>query len=467
MRDADGHVIYIGKAKNLFNRLSSYFKSGTHDQKTTNMLARVVDFEYFLANSENDALALEANLIKRHKPHYNILLKDNKTFPYIQIAGDKVEITRRPKSGRGVAVFGPYFNGIRASGLLDTIYDIFSVRDKLNNEVINKIKLFLKGEEDFNAREILTEKMTQASAMQQYELAIRYRNGITFLDRLKDRIITNVGRDVNCDVFAYAAGADVFVVSVLTVRAGKLIGVQNFANQNDSPKTDDEKLEEFVGQYYIENAAVGDVVTNAQKGYKKQLVDMAHANAREYLETSIEKINFKTQFTVGACEELRDALGLRVVPKKIECFDISHFDGENVVASMVVFIDGAPERKLYRKFRIRHGQGNDDFLSMHEVLTRRLKRLGTADPSFGPAPDLIVVDGGKGQLSAVMEIEKGVWGELFPPRVCALAKREEEIYVPDRSEPIILDRRSYALRLLQRIRDEAHRFAITFNRQTR
>ena len=506
MRDSNGHVIYIGKAKSLRARLGSYFKSGSHDAKTTAMLQRVADFEYFVCANENDALGLEANLIKKHKPHYNILLKDNKSFPYIKIARGEfpyLEITRKPFRGnspfnergsapqaqRGV-LFGPYFNGIWAKELLSVVQDVFTVRcctnmaklpclnhqmekcpapcaGKINKtdyaKIIDDVKSFLRGERDGGAREILTRKMEKAAELQQFELAIRYRNGLNFLDKLKERTITQVGRDVNCDVFGFAARADVFVVAVLTVRAGKLIGVQNFANQNNSPKADDEKLQEFIAQYYLENIEPDEVVTTAVKGYKKKLLDMAYENAHEYIETSIEKIKYKNEFTIGACKELGEILGLAHTPKKIECFDISHMGGTGTVASMVVFIDGVAEKKLYRKFRIRHGEGNNDVASMHEVLTRRLKRLGGGgDDSFGTAPDLIILDGGKAQLSVVEEVRS----TNYEIPVIAFSENNE-IFLPERKDPIALDKRSYALRLLQRIHDEAHRFALGYQTKVR
>ena len=494
MRDAGGHVIYIGKAKDLFKRLSSYFRRDVHDAKTTAMISCVANFEYFVCQTENDALGLESNLIKRHKPHYNILLKDNKSFPYIRITTDKfpyLEVTRKLKQ-RG-KYFGPYFNGIWAKELLGVVQDIFGVRQcehmgkeaclnyqigkcpapcvgKISQEDYGKhienIKSFLKGEKDFGAREILTEKMEKAAELAQFELAIRYRNGLRFLDKLKERTITQVGRDVNCDVFACAERADVFVVSALTIRAGKLIGVQNFANQNDSPNTGEEKLQEFINQYYLENIRPDEVVTDAVRGYKKKLLDMAAQNAHEYIETSIEKINFKTQFTVGACEELQGVLGLSAVPKKIECFDASHIGGEGVVASMAVFVDGVAEKKLYRKFRIRHGLGNNDFMSINEVIIRRLKRLGGVDPSFGTAPDLIIVDGGKGQLTAALAAKESASNMVAIPPIIAFSE-VNEIYLPDRSDAVVLDKRSYALRLLVRIRDEAHRFAIGYQKDLR
>jgi excinuclease ABC subunit C len=525
MRNSAGHVIYVGKAKVLKNRLGSYFHQRAHDAKTTAMLQNVADFEYYVVSTEKDALGLEANLIKKHKPHYNILLKDNKTFPYIKITGGAfpcLEITRKT-GDKHAKYFGPYFNGIWARDLLRTIHDIFPVRAcsgnvkcTMNNvqcwqkeacmnfqigrcsapccgkidkddyvQIINQVKSFLRGENDHGAHGALTAKMNNASDLAQFELAIRYRDSIRFLDKLKERTITQVASDVNADIFGSAAQGDVFVVSVLTVRAGKLIGVQNFANK-DTVGEDQEALSTFIMQYYTENIvpelivaehALDDVaeilgckVFNPQRALKKKLLDMANQNAMEYLSTSIEKIEFKTQFTLGACEELATTLGLAVVPKKIECYDISHYGGDETVASMVVFINGVAERKLYRKFKIRTVEGVDDCRSMQEVLGRRLRRLGSADESFGTPPDLIIVDGGKGQLSSALltlENYKQITNDEFRMDLISLAERNEEIFVPNNSEPVVLPKRSYALRLVQRVRDEAHRFAVTFQRSRR
>ncbi|MCL2228394.1 MAG: excinuclease ABC subunit UvrC [Firmicutes bacterium] len=461
MRDMANHVIYIGKAKDLFKRLSSYFRKGNHDAKTIALVQRVVDFNYFVCKTENDALALEANLIRRHKPHYNVLLKDNKTFPYILVTDDKIEITRQlHKRGK---YFGPYFNGIWASGIMDTIYDLFNVRGKCDPETIANIKRFLSGEDEFNAREVLEQKMNQAAELQQFELAIRYRNGMNFLDKFKERTIANVARNVNCDVFGCASTAQVFVVSVLTVRAGKIIGIQNFSNLNNSPKTDAEKLDEFIGQYYFENIRPTEVVTDAKVGYKKKLVDMANINAQEYAQTSIERIEQKHQFTHGACGELQNVLGFEHNIKRIECFDISHTGGEHVVGSMVVFIDGEVARKMYRKFKIRHTNDSDDYASIYEVLLRRLNRIGGTDESFRETPDLIIADGGKGQLSAAMlavdNVDNPLSPESFPRDRIIGFTENNEVFLINRSDPIVLDKHSYALRLLCRVRDEAHRFA--------
>lgn len=529
MRDAGGRIIYIGKAKNLKSRLSSYFKSGSHDMKVTAMLAKVVEFDYFITATENDALALESNLIKRHSPHYNVLLKDSKSFPYIKIVEPTggypyLEVTRKTAQGRGKkeTFFGPYFNGIWARDLLEVVRDIFPLRScsdiefrkktpcvnsqigrcmglcvgKIERDdymkIIDDVKSFLKGSSDFGAKETLTQKMEQAASLEQFELAIRYRNGLAFLDKLKERTITEVARSLNVDIFGFAVRADVFVTSVLTVRAGRLIGIQNFSEVNKGIESEEEALSSFIMQYYAHNIvpdeiiasipldevaeALGCNIFSPKVALKKKLLDMAKQNAEEYLGTSLEKIKYKQEFTVGACEELGKVLGMEQTPRKMECYDISHTGGEEVVASMVVFIDGVANKKLYRRFKIKHGQGNDDYLSMHEVIKRRLLRLGGADDSFGGAPCLIVIDGGKGQLSAALAAAKEVQGTykaqenpqyIGDIKFISLAEENEEIFIPEVSEPIILSKRSYALRLLQRLRDEAHRFANEFHKERR
>lgn len=533
MRDIGGAIIYIGKAKNLKNRLGSYFKSKGHDAKVTAMLLKVVDFDYFITKSELDALGLEANLVRKHMPHYNILLKDDKKFPYIKITnaeyprfevvraitkrdkGDNVGIkSGNVKSAKSMAsvgaprLFGPYFNGIWASELLDTLTDIFPLRtcsDKelksgkpcmnyqigkcagvcagvINREeylkIVEKAGQFLRGEYQTEARRVLGEKMQKAAEMEQFEIAIRYRKGIEFLDKLKDRTITQIPRDMNCDVFATAWHGNAFVVSVLTVRGGALIGINNYESLVGTQIQDEgEMLSSFIMQYYVDKVppsqvvskydmedvslALGIAVVNPKAAVKKKLLEMADENAREYLETSIEKIKHKQDFTVGASDELGALLGIENL-RKIECYDISHTAGEEQVGSMTVFIDGVPARKLYRRFKIKHTEGNNDYLSLQEVLKRRIARIGTNDPSFGPRPDLIVLDGGKGQLSSVMEIlPAGVFN------VVSLAEQNEEIFLPNDSVPIVLPRRSYALRLVQRIRDEAHRFANDYHKMLR
>lgn len=348
MKDIAGTIIYIGKAKNLKNRVSSYF-IGAHDAKVTAMVTHIADLEWFVVNTENDALFLEANLINKHKPKYNILLKDDKKFPYIQITPNGTIQVVRTNRGEG-QIYGPYFNGIYVKYLMDIIRSIYHNDPK-------KAANFLSGNSYDEVVAVMTNRMQQASALQQFELAIAYRNVLQMIERLRHR-------------------------------------------------------------------------------------------AR--IQTTAEDAN---AFTLGACRELGEILGLTKTPRKIECFDISHTDGEYVVASMVVFVDGVADKNQYRRFRIKHGQGNNDFLSMKETLTRRLKHREWI------YPDVIVIDGGKGQLSAVPKAD----GITY----ISLAERFELIYTTTQNEPIILSHHSYALRLLQRIRDEAHRFAITYHKSLR
>lgn len=348
MKDASGTIIYIGKAKNLKNRVSSYFK-GAHDAKVTAMVSHIADLEWFVVNTENDALFLEANLINKHKPKYNILLKDDKKFPYIQITDDgKIQVVRTNR-GEG-QIYGPYFNGIYVKYLMDIIRSIY------HNDPA-KARDFLSGKCYDEVVAVMTNRMQQASALQQFELAIAYRNVLQMIDRLRNR-------------------------------------------------------------------------------------------AR--IQTTAEDAN---AFTLGACRELGEVLGLTKTPRKIECFDISHTDGEYVVASMVVFVDGVADKNQYRRFRIKHGQGNNDYLSMQETLTRRLRHKEWV------YPDLIVIDGGKGQLNVVPKVE----GITY----ISLAEKFELVFTTTQEAPVILSRHSYALRLLQRIRDEAHRFAITYHKKLR
>ena len=348
MKDASGSIIYIGKAKNLKNRVSSYFK-GAHDAKVTAMVTHIADLEWFVVNTENDALFLEANLINKHKPKYNILLKDDKKFPYIQITTDgKIQVVRT-NQGEG-QIYGPYFNGIYVKYLMDIIRSIY------HNDPM-KAREFLSGKRYDEVVAVMTNRMQQASALQQFELAIAYRNVLQMIERLRNRArIQATAEDANA-------------------------------------------------------------------------------------------------FTLGACRELGEVLGLTKTPRKIECFDISHTDGEYVVSSMVVFVDGVADKNQYRRFRIKHGQGNNDFLSMQETLTRRLRHKEWT------YPDVIVIDGGKGQLGAVPKVE----GVTY----ISLAERFELVFTTTQDAPLVLSRHSYALRLLQRIRDEAHRFAITYHKKLR
>jgi excinuclease ABC subunit C len=330
---------------------------------------------------------------------------------------------------------------------------------------------------------------------EEFELAQNYKLQLATLEKLKLRKVAAFAKDVDIDVFAYVDNGAYSAVSIIIIRGGKMLGSENYA-LTDASLDASQALVGFLTQYYDGNIMLPKEVLCShfieeserellkeflyskyservdfvfpKKGAKKNMVDMALKNARDFLENSIDKINYNRLLTEGAVEQLREYLGLKSLPDRIECFDISNISGVDKVASMVVFFKGASKREHYRKFKIRTVEGIDDFASMKEVVSRRLSRLKDEqekDASFSSKPDLIIVDGGKGQLSSAISARDGL--ELFDIDFIGLAKREEEVFVPLNSEPIVLQKNSFALKLLQRIRDEAHRFAITFHRTKR
>ncbi len=523
MKDTSGTIIYVGKAKNLKRRVNSYFIGNDKPIKTVNLVSNIADLEYIVTASDTDAFLLENNLIKKYQPHFNILLKDGKNYPYIKINlkddFPRLEITRKIKKD-GAKYFGPYFNGISPAEILKIVARAFSLRTctlkitesskptrpclnysmglcsapcakyitkgdyrKQVEEVIN----FLKGETK-NVEQILKQKMEIASESQNYEKAIEIREEIKSLNNLKQRYTTQFPTLFNQDVIGFHSTGTKAVFTVMIIRSGKLMGVENFALQDIQeyelitstflmqyyenriiPKkivlpneiVDREELQEYLSQKSDEKLEI--IV--AQKGKNKKLCDIAEINGSEYLEKSIGIIKTREMKTLGAINRLKDILNLDGPPYRIECYDISHISGTNSVASMVVFLNGDVAKKHYRKFNIKTVEGNDDFASMKEVLTRRISKLkDSKDESFSSAPNLIVLDGGKGQLSSVQEI----FDELkIQIPLCSLAKQDEEVFVTGKSDPIRLKRSDVALQVLQRIRDEAHRFAITFHRSKR
>ncbi len=520
MKNKDGIVIYVGKAKNLKNRVSQYFRSSPKPSKVQAMVENIDDFEYFITVSERDALALENNLIKKYQPHYNILLKDSKTFPYIAINMNdpfpKLQIVRRIGK-TGWKYFGPYFAGLNASEIVKTANSAFGLRTcnlkiskeskarreclnyslglcsapctkKINyeeyQEKIKKVINFLSGNDD-EIEKILNEKMINASNNENFESAIIYRERLKMVNKLKQRVVANMPKDVNKDVFAYVTDGLNGVITSMVVRGGKILGVMNYT-VNDASLEENQTLFNFLTQYY-ENMLVPEeiilshnledayllisflkkstkLITNPH-GINLTLLKMAKENAKEFLEKHIEKNKIKYASTLGALERLKIALNLPQTPIRMECYDISHISGTNKVASMVVFVNGEPAKSQYRKFKIKYVKGSNDFASLKETLSRRLARLkeGVSE-SFKVTPDLIIIDGGKGQLSSCQEVLKEFNMEL--PMI-ALAKRIEEVFLPNHENPILLKPASAELKLLQRIRDEAHRFAITFHRQVR
>ncbi len=520
MKDKDGTVIYVKKKKNLKNRVSQYFRSSPKPTKVQAMVNNIDSFDYFITISERDALALESNLIKKYQPYYNILLKDGKAFPYIALdLNDPFpKLKKKKKIGKpGVKYFGPYFAGLSASEIVKTANSAFGLRTcnskitetskarreclnyslglccapctkrvskKEYDERIKKVINFLDGNDE-EIEKILTEKMINASNNENFESAILYRERLKMVTKLKQRVVANLPKDVNKDVFAYVTDGLNGVITSMIIRGGKILGVMNY-QVNDASLEENQTLFNFLIQYY-ENMIVPEEiilshtlddakllvstfnksvkVNSNPHGINLTLLKMAKENATEYLEKHIEKNKIKYANTIGALKKLQDALSLPSLPVRMECYDISHISGTNKVASMVVFINGEPAKNQYRKFKIKYVKGSNDFASLQETLTRRLSRLveGKGE-SFKSAPDLIIIDGGKGQLSSCLSILNKF--ALNIPMV-SIAKRIEEIFTPYSSKPILLKPGSAELKLVQRIRDEAHRFAITFHRQVR
>ena len=521
MLDENGAIIYVGKAKNLKNRVRQYFQNSvTKTEKTMLLVEKICDFKYIVTANEIEALVLENNLIKEHKPYYNILLKDDKSYPYIKVNlkedFPRVEMVRRLKAD-GSKYFGPYMIGLTAKSTLDLIHAVFPVRSCAGNlakpskreclnyhigrclapctrrvskeeyrEVIKKVISFLSGQ-DKEAREILERKLSEAVAAEEFERAIVYRDNLELMDKIVRKQNINLPKDYNLDIFAYASNGMYGVINYTVVRAGKVMGSENMPISEAGDAQD--ILSSFIMQFYQKNPVVAEeILLNTELpfmeelksyltvlkggrlnvmapkgGARGQLVQLSYNNAVENLQKTAERIATKESLTRGAVEQLKELLSLADTPYRMECYDISNISGTDKVASMVVFVNGEPHHELYRRFRIKSFEGADDFRSMREVLSRRVNELKAGkDVSFSARPDLIIVDGGKGQLSSAKEILGDTGIEL-----CGLAKREEEVFRPDDSYPKILPRDSLALKLLQRIRDEAHRFAITYHRKLR
>ncbi len=522
MRDNDGLVIYVGKAKNLKNRVSQYFRNSPKPSKVKAMVDNVADFDYFITMSEMDALALESNLIKKYQPFYNILLKDGKQFPYIKInlkdPFPKFEIVRRVKKD-GAKYFGPYFAGLDAREILKTINAAFKIRTCSNKITENSIAKreclnfslnlcsapctkqisremylneidravnFLNGN-DNEIEEILTRKMLDASNNENFESAILLRERLKMIKKLKDRVVANLPKDVSKDIFAYVTDGLSGVITYMVVRGGKILGIISYPCI-DAELEEGQTLFNFISQYYNNMIIPKEIILSHEipsidtlceylgkkinfisnpHGINKSLLDMAKENAKEYLEKHLEKDKTKYNNTLGAIKVLKEKLNLKELPLRMECYDISNISGTNKVCSMVVFKNGEPSKKDYRKFKIKSVKGANDFASLEEALKRRLKRyIDQNGESFKEKPNLIIIDGGKGQLSSCYEILSSLHLEN-DIQMISLAKRIEEVFHPNSSLPTLLKPGSAELKLLQRIRDEAHRFAITYHRTLR
>ena len=517
MLDGYGNVIYVGKARVLKNRVRQYFHSSEKPEKVMKMVENVRDFNYIITDSEIDALALENNLIKKYKPKYNILLKDDKTYPYIKVNMREdfpnFSITRKIKKD-GSKYFGPFMGGISCKDILEIVQMTFCVRlchtattgkkrECLNYHIgrcfapcagkiskedyavrVKNALSFLDGNLT-EADVLLKRKMTVAAEDENFELALDYKKKLEMLSKLEAKRITSLNRYIDADIIAYATNGLYSAINVLVTRKGIMQGGSSFA-LDEAHLTDGEALTGFIVQYYQHHEVPSEIIvedfcekellqsyfkdkfdkpieiTLAKQGDKSKLLKMAHKNAEEYLEKSVDKIKHRDDMTVNACRHLQELLSLKAYPRRMECYDISNISGVDKVGSMVVFIDGEADRSSYRRFKIKTVEGSNDFASLQEVLMRRLDKLGTDEEEKFPKPDLIIIDGGKGQLSAVKEIfdEKNIDGiELI-----SLAKREEEVFTLYSDESVKISHRDYSLKMLQRIRDEAHRFAITYFR---
>lgn len=518
MLDKDDNIIYVGKAKNLKNRLRQYFHNSVKTVKVMAMLDHVADFRYIICGSEVDALVTENNLIKKHTPQYNILLKDDKSYPFVRINLKEdypsISLVRALKND-GAKYFGPYMQSVNIRDIFDLIHSAFPIRDcnrdmtkpsrpclnahlgrcvapcsgKVTKEEYRKEVMrvvdFLKGN-DREVERVLTDKMMEFADKENFEVALKYKEKLAVLEKVVRKQVSALPKDFNLDVFAYETNGVKTAVNMLVVRGGKLVGGENSVFDGI-----DDSLTSYLYQFYKNNPPVCDeIITDGaddnkaledalstlvgrkihvlspKQGVRKQLLDLAHTNAHDALEKHGTQEERKTIRTKGAVKQLADLLSLKTLPNRIECYDISHVSGVDKVSSMVVFEGGEPKKSHYRKFKIKTVEGNNDFASMKETLSRRLERLNNpeeTDESFASVPDLIVIDGGKGQLSYALDA-LALYGRT-DVEILSLAEREEEVFLGRApKESVMLSKDSVALQLLQRIRDEAHRFAITFHR---
>ena len=508
MHDERGKIIYVGKARVLKNRVRQYFQSGkNHGAKVKAMVAKVADFETIVTGGEVEALILECNLIKKYRPRYNISLKDDKSYPYLRVTAEdfpRIILTRRVIHD-GSKYFGPYTSGLAVKETLQLLRKIFPLRTcktfskrpclefhikrclapcvkKISREeylpFVEAAEKFLEGRTAQIERE-LSAQMTAAADALNFEQAARLRDILSAIKKVteKQKIVSDTG---DADAIGLARLNDETCAQIFFIRDGKVTGRENFLLSGAADESDAQAVTEFIKQYYsrakisaaeillpttlaeddlkILSEWLGVKLIEPKRGVKRSLVEMATQNAEKFLAEESARRLLKNSQTVGAVEELKNFLNLPRLPRRMECFDISHMQGAETVASMVVFADGAPDKKSYRRFKIHSAEGKpDDFLSMREATSRRYSATENL-------PDLIVIDGGLGQLNSALEIIRGA-GHQVP--VVGLAKQFELIFVEGSSVPIELPRDSQALKLMQRIRDEAHRFAITYHRKLR
>ena len=504
MRDANDEIIYIGKAKNLINRVRSYFREKLDRPKTQILMSHFDSLEYIVTNSEKEALILEANLIKKHRPRYNIQLKDDKRYPYVKITNEKFPrlIITRNVTKNGV-YYGPFTDVTSVKKTVKFLKSLFKIRTCRNmdgpclnsqielcyapcsgeisqeeyNEIINKIDLFFQGKYSVIVKN-LKKEMTVAAQNEQFEKAAVLRDQITSIEEIMEKqFVDLVDDDLDQDVIAIAPNDNEVVVIIMPIRNGKIVGRDDFLMSGSQYESNSEIVFAFIQQYYgfnrhvpkqiLLNESIDDVglleewlsdlrgnrvyIKVPMKGVKLRLVNMAQKNA--------EIIKHQKKAMENSLIELKKYLKLDKLPRVIEGYDISNISGKFAVGSKVSFKDAKPNKKKYKRFKI-ETPGPNDFAMMKELLTRRLKMIDTDEE-----PDLIVIDGGKGQLGMACEVLDELNLSHIP--IIGLAKEFEEIYLPNSRKPIIIPKNNKALHLLQQVRDESHRFAITYHRKLR
>ncbi|MBQ8200440.1 MAG: excinuclease ABC subunit UvrC [Clostridia bacterium] len=541
MKDAEGTIIYVGKAVNLKNRVRSYFRDTDHTPKVAAMISNIADFDILLCDSNLEALCLECNLIKLHKPHYNILLKDDKHYPYLRVnlkePFPRLELARRMEPGQlkdGAKYFGPYIGATAVRQVIEAVRGVFPLRtcrkelplktpcrpcvnyeigkcmapcagkctEEAYWDMMDGVLAFLGGDYQ-QVLKVLQRDMMACAEKMQYERAAALRDKIRDIEGLMERQIAIRTERSEQDIIALAQDGLDAMVHIFYVRGGRMIGGDHFALPREGSEEPGEVLAEFLTQYYEDGNLIprnvlvqalpdnsreqleqwlrqqkGSAVTLAtpKRGEKHDLILLAAKNAADALQKRNARASIREERTTGAAAALGRALGLPEPPRRIEGYDISNTQGVLSVASMVVFIDGEPARKEYRHFRIKTVEGANDFASLNEVLGRRFEHglkekaereaagLPAKGGKFSDLPDLVLIDGGPQQLRFARQalLDMGAEVAMF-----GLAKKQEEIFLPDREEPILLDHHTPELHLIQRVRDEAHRFCITHHRGLR
>ena len=527
MKDAEGNILYVGKAANLRHRVRSYFSAGQKlSPKIQRMVARVNDIDFFITASEQEALILELNLIKRHRPRYNVSLKDDKTFPYLKVDLNqdwpRIHATRRLEENGG-RYFGPFASAKSVRQTLKVIKGIFPFRSCPRtitgtdlrpcleyyihrclgpcigavskpeyDEVIKQVILFLEGKQEIIVQK-LESQMKEASTSLDFEKAALLRDQIQALNRVLEgqRIAATVKSEQ--DVIAFAQDNNQAYVQVFFIRSGKLLGRESFILQGTRSEEPSQIMSNFIKQFYAsapyvpsllllqhpiaDKAIIEDWLQSKRetkvriqvphRGNKRQLLKIVAKNAQQGLEQLKIKQIAAPKALAAALAEIKEVLELHRLPNRIEGYDISNIQGKTAVGSMVIFEQGKSRPSHYRRFRIKTVAGADDYAMLREVLKRRFRRISGASSSdiWAVLPDLVLVDGGKGQLNTAREVMRETGAESVP--VASLAKENEELFVPRKKQPIVLPRSSLGLQLLQRLRDEAHRFAITYHRRLR